>query len=209
MSLFLNHTKEVLPLHKHPFEQLLHRRQSGDDDAENRIHADGEEIVGQRIRPEVAKAVIRRIGGEEHGSPDRGGDHPRKAADRRTQREILGKEARQTQTRKRHEVVEDELHGVQDVSTLRHLQQRERKRRGEAVERAEVGRVDKDRQHRKQRDRSAQRQGEELEVAQHERERDRQRAVDEHLRAAGLARGLRRGGLCLGALGIGRDRPDQ
>ena len=113
--------KKSLSLHKHPLEQPLHRRQGGDDDAKDRIHADGEEIVDQRIHPRVAKPVFRRIRGEKHGSRNRACDHARKAADRRTQREILRKEARQPQARKRHKVVEDELHGMHEVRALNHL----------------------------------------------------------------------------------------
>ena len=199
-----------LALAKHPLEHPLHRRQGGDDDAENRIHADGEEIVDQRINPGVAEPVLLRIGAKENRAGNRARHHPQKPRDSRAQRQVLREKRGGAKQRKRHEVVQNELHGMHEVDPLHQLQQRERKRRDIAVARPKIGGIRKDRQHGEQRDGSAQRQREELEVTQHERKRNRQRAVDERLRAAEFARLFRldcRLRLC--ALGIGHDHRDE
>lgn len=57
-----------LSLRKHPLEQLLYRRHGGDDDAQQRIHADREEVIHQRIRPDIGEPEIRRIGAEKHSA---------------------------------------------------------------------------------------------------------------------------------------------
>ena len=94
-----------LALAKHPFKHPLHRRQGGDDDTENRIHADGEEIVDQRVNPGVAKPVFLRIGAKENRAGNRARHHPQKPRDSRAQRQVLREERGGAKQRKRHEVV--------------------------------------------------------------------------------------------------------
>ena len=173
-------------LYKHPLKQSLHRRQGGDDDAENGIHADGEEIVDERVDPGVGKAILQAHILKEDCAGNRARDHTQTSRDGRANGQIFREERRCAEQRKRHEIIQNELHGVHDIRPLHHLQKRKRERGGIAVKRTEIGGIGKDGQHGEQRYRSAERQGKELEVTQHKRKRDGERAVHQRLRAAGF-----------------------
>ncbi|MPM16262.1 hypothetical protein SDC9_62640 [bioreactor metagenome] len=167
---------------KRSVEQSLDRRQGGDGHAEQRIHADGQAVVDQRIYPGVGKPVGKaRVLKEDRAGNGRG-QHAAESRHRRTQRHVFRKEARDAHERERHEVVQHELDGMHDVRALNHLQKRKRKRRRKAVHGAEVRRVRKDGQHGNQRDRAPERKRKELEIAQHERQRQAQCTIDELLR---------------------------
>ena len=171
-SVVFRSARRDLVLTEHAMEQALYRRQRGDDHAEDRIHTDGEKVIDERVNPGIGEAIIKPGIRKEDRAGYRARDHPQTSRNRCADGQVVREKRRRAEQGERHKIVQNELHGMDDIRTLDNLQERKRECGGVAIERSEIGGVGKDRQHGKQCDRSAKRQGKELEVAEHERERD-------------------------------------
>ena len=173
----------------HGLFQPAHRGQERNDHAEQRVHADGQQIVKERVDPRIRNAVIQPAVTEEDRAGHGRNEHPRNAAHSRAERELVREQARQTETGERHEIVKNKLYGMHDPSALYDLQKRIGERREESRRRAERAGVHHERQHGNERDRTAERHGEQFEIGQDKRERQHERAVDQRACAVLLGSG--------------------
>ena len=176
-------------------ERGAEHEQKSAREADGAVGEDIERVIGGGISPGVVKAVIARIFAEidrarddveevtqqhaEHKSArksrDRlGGGRDARAVDERTEDAAAGAHHGEGDY-----VIEEELHGVQDIRSLQELQKPEDKARERTAANAEHIRIKGDGQQRKEGYRAAVRRVEHLDIGKSRGERDRERGIDE------------------------------